>query len=123
MIAGLATALVFVIGGLLMHPRPRSDEIRTLGTVVESTRGWSGGERAWLYTIEFHDTAGNAWRFEPPLTSARRRELGSTVEVGYSPSAPQTTARKIDGLDGYVHWVVVGTGVAIAIGSLLTLLF
>ena len=77
------------------------------------------GKPAWLYTVEFHDAAGNPWRFQPNTVDRRRRVKGSQVEVAYLSSDPQATARKIDGVDGYVHWVVVGVGAAVVIGSLL----
>jgi hypothetical protein len=77
------------------------------------------GEAAWLCTVEFHDADGTLWRFQPPLSSARRRAVGTPVEVSYSPSDPQGTARKRDGLDGHLHWVLTAVGAAVVIGSLI----
>jgi hypothetical protein len=77
------------------------------------------GDPAWLCTVEFRDTSGHLWRFRPPLTSARQRAVGTPVRVAYSPSDPMATARKTDGLDGSLHWWLMGLGAALAAGSVL----
>lgn len=118
MIALLAVGAVFVAGGALIRPRPAADELRTLGSVVESWSGSSCGEPANLCTVEFCDLEGAIWRFRPPLSSARRRSVGTPVQVAYSPSDPAASARKTDGLDGYLHWVLMGIGAALALGSM-----
>ncbi|MGN6611012.1 MAG: hypothetical protein ACTHLJ_04505 [Angustibacter sp.] len=113
-----AVGVVFVIAGALIRPRRRPDEVHTTGTVVESGSGHALGDPAWVYTIEFEDAAGVVRRFEPPLTSARRRALGTPVAVAYSPSDPAGTARKTDGLDGVLHWVVMGVGAVLVVAGL-----
>ena len=122
MVSLLAVGVFFVIGGLLLRPVGRSGELRTRGEVAESWHGSAYGNRAWLYTVEFHDAAGISWRFRPNTIGGRRRVAGSPVEVAYLPSDPQATARKIDGVDGYVHWLLVVVGAAVAVGPLLGLL-
>lgn len=117
MIAALAVGTVFVVGGALIRPRGRRHELRAQGTVVESWDGAALGDPAAVCTVEFHDAHGTAWRFQPPLTSVRRRAVGSHVAVAYSPADPQATARKTDGLDGSLPWLVMGIGVVIAICS------
>ena len=114
----LAVGAMFVIGGLLIRPRSRPDEVQTTGTVVESGSGYALGDPAWVCTIEFADADGTARRFEPPLTSARRRAVGTPVAVAYSPSDPAGTARKADGLDGALHWVVTGVGAVLILAGL-----
>ena len=118
MIAFLAVGVLFIIGGALIRPRPRPDELRARGTVAESWFGYAFGEPAWLYTAEFRDAEGTVWRFQPPLSSGRQRAVGDPVEVAYSPADPQATARVTDGLGGYLHWVLMGVGAAAAVGSL-----
>ncbi|KQX65670.1 DUF3592 domain-containing protein [Angustibacter sp. Root456] len=119
MVPLVAVGALFVIGGALIRPRPRPDERRATGTVVESGSGYALGDPAWVCTIEFHDSAGAVRRFQPPLTSARRRAVGTPVAVAYSPSDPAGTARKTDGLDGSLHWVVMGVGAALVVAGLL----
>lgn len=114
----VAVGAIFVIGGALIRPRRRADEVHTHGTVVESGSGYALGNPAWVCTIEFEDAAGTRRRFTPPLTSARRRALGTAVEVAYSPSDPVATARKTDGLDGVLHWVVMGVGAVLVVAGL-----
>ncbi|MGN6301534.1 MAG: hypothetical protein ACTHN8_10645 [Angustibacter sp.] len=118
MLPFLAVGAVFMIGGALIRPRPRPDERQTRGTVVESGSGSALGDPAWVCTIEFLDADGTARRFRPPLTSARRRPVGTPVAVAYSPSDPAGTARKTDGLDGVLHWVVMGVGVVLVVAGL-----
>ncbi|MGN6245799.1 MAG: hypothetical protein ACTHQ3_19285 [Motilibacteraceae bacterium] len=117
-IALLAVGAVFFAGGALIRPRPAPDELRTQGVVAESWSGFSCGEPANLCTVEFCDLDGAVWRFRPPLSSARRRAVGTRVQVSYSPSDPAATARKTDGLDGYLHWVLMGIGAALAVCAL-----
>jgi hypothetical protein len=115
----LVVGAFFVIGGALVRPRPRPDEVRTRGTVVESGSGHALGDAAWVCTVEFQDADGAVRRFRPPLTSARRRPVGALVAVAYSPSDPAGTARKADGLDGSLHWVVMGIGAVLVVAGLL----
>ncbi|MGN6331292.1 MAG: hypothetical protein ACTHOD_06515 [Motilibacteraceae bacterium] len=110
MIPFLAVGAVFVVAGVLIRPRPRPDEVRVRGWIAESWRGCSLGDPANLCTVAFRDGQGTVWRFRPPLSSMRRRVVGAPVEVAYSPSDPQGTARKTDGLDGRLHWVVLAVG-------------
>lgn len=117
MIAALAVGAVFVVGGALIRPRRRADELQARGTVVESWDGAALGDPANVCTVEFHDADGTAWRFQPPLTSVRRRAVGSHVAVAYSPADPQATARKADGLDAYLPWLVMGIGAVLAVCS------
>jgi hypothetical protein len=122
MLSLLAIGMFFVIGGLLLRPRGGSAELRARGEVVESWHGSAFGKKAWLYTVELKDVAGTSWRFRPNLVGGRQRVKDSPVELAYLASDPQATARKIDGLDGYVHWLVGGVGVAVLLGALLGLL-
>ena len=117
MIASLSVAAVFFVGGLLIRPRPARDELRTQGMVAESWSGSVCGEPANLCTVEFHDAAGAVRRFRPPLSSARRRAVGTPVQVAYSPSDPEGTARKTDGFDGNLHRVLMGVGGLLAVAS------
>ena len=119
MMPALLVGLLFLVGGALVRPRPSPDETCTWGRVVESWTGPAFGEPAWLCTVEFSAADGSLWRFQPPLSSARRRVVGTPVLVAYSPAYPPGTARKVDGLDGAVHWVLVGTGAAVMAGALL----
>lgn len=119
MIASLVVGAFFVIGGALLLPRTRPDELRTTGTVAQSWAGTALGDPAWLYAVEFRDADGAFWRFQPPLTSARRRAVGTRVQVAYSPVDPAATARKTDGLDGQLPWLVMGVGVALIVGAVL----
>lgn len=114
----LAVGAFFVLGGALIRPRRRPDEVRTTGTVAESGSGYALGNPAWVCTIEFEDADGAVRRFQPPLTSARRRAVGAPVAVAYSPSDPNGTARKTDGLDGVLHWVVMGIGAVLILAGL-----
>ncbi|HEU4676869.1 MAG TPA: hypothetical protein VFS29_12815 [Motilibacteraceae bacterium] len=118
MIPFLAVGALFVLAGVLIRPRRRPDEVQVRGWIAESWRGHSLGDPANLCTVAFRDAEGTVWRFRPPLSSMRRRVVGAPVEVAYSPSDPQGTARKTDGLDGRLHWVVMGVGVLAAAFSL-----
>ena len=63
MIAALCVGAFFVTAGLLVRPRSRHDEVRTTGTASRSWFGWSGGQKTWLYTLAFRDSAGTVWRW------------------------------------------------------------
>lgn len=115
----LAVGTIFVIGGALVRPRRRPDEVRAHGIVVESGPGHALGDPAWVCLVEFRDAAGAVHRFRPPLTTARRRAVGSVVAVAYSASDPAGTARKADGLDGSLHRVLIGVGAVLVVGGLL----
>lgn len=119
MIASLVVGAFFVVGGVLLRPRTRSGDLRTTGTVAQSWAGTALGDPAWLYTVEFRDAEGVLWRFRPPLTSLRQRSIGAQVQVAYSPDDPAATARKTDGLDGQLPWLVMGVGMALIAGAVL----
>lgn len=114
MIAALCVGAFFVAAGLLVRPRPCHDEVHTTGTVSRSWHGWSGGQKAWRYTVEFRDTAGTVWTFEPPLSRGREQQVGTPIPLAYRPGAPDSTARRTDGLDAHFHWVLIGAGVVAA---------
>ncbi len=114
MIAALCVGAFFVAAGLLVRPRRRHDEVHTIGTVSRSWSGWSGGQKTWRYTVEFRDTAGTVWTFEPSLSRGREQQVGTLVSLAYRPDAPDRTARRTDGLDAHFHWVLIGAGVVAA---------
>jgi len=115
MTALLAVGALFMVGGVLIRPRARAVEVRTWGAVAQSWSGSALGDPAWLCTVEFRDTSGHLCRFQPPLTSARQRRVGTPVRVAYSPTNPEATARKTDGLDGSLHWWLIGLGAALVL--------
>ena len=114
MIAALCVGAFFCAAGLLVRPRRRHDEVHTIGTVSRSWFGWSCGQKTWLYTVEFRDTAGTVWTFKPPLSRGREQQVGTPVSLAYRPDAPDRTARRTDGLDAHFHWVLIGAGVVAA---------
>jgi hypothetical protein len=114
----LVVGAFFVLAGVLIRPRPRPDEVQVHGWIAESWRGHSLGGPANLCTVAFRDGEGTVRRFRPPLSSMRPQVVGAPVEVAYSPSDPQGTARRTDGLDGRLHWVVMAVGVLTAACSL-----
>lgn len=114
MTAALCVGAFFVAVGLLVRPRRLHDEVHTTGAVSRSWLGWSGGQKTWRYTVEFRDTAGNVWTFEPPLSRGREQHVGTQVPLAYRLDAPEHTARRTDGLDAYIHWIFIGAGVVAA---------
>ncbi|MGN6576777.1 MAG: hypothetical protein ACTHKG_13940, partial [Nocardioides sp.] len=89
------------------------------GTVARVWYGHSLGSPAWRYTITFADDTGAMWTFEPSLNRGRRQQVGTRVPVAYLTSDPAGTARRTDGLDGYLGWVLVATGATTAVAATL----
>lgn len=116
MLGGVAVGLLLIIGGILLRPHPSPDEIRTVGKIVNFWDGYALGEPATSYAVEFHDNTGQSRQFQPRMTGALgRSSVGAEVMVAYSPSQPQSTARRVDGIDGHLHKILVGVGTVAAV--------
>ncbi len=108
---GLVVGLMFIGTAVLMSPRARPGEVCCHGTVVEVSHGYAYGEPAWRSRVEFRDTSGRPWLFEPDLSGPARPVVGQQVALSYLPADPRGTVRRTDGPIRWYPWLAAGLGV------------
>ena len=118
MIVYLLVGALLASCGVLLRPKVDPTARRTTGTVVDACSTYAFGEPAWRYTVRFTDTSGAERLFQPGTAGPRRPRPGARVVVSYVPSDPVGTARRVDGINAHIHWVILAVGLAIAGASL-----
>lgn len=113
--SGLGSTLVgvlfavgmFAMSGLL-KPDLYDSEKRTTGTIVDVRTSIEKGREHYSAVYSF-DADGRAYRFTSPSNSSIRPTVGKKVEIAYSATNPNN-ARRTDGMEGAVYWIVFGMG-------------
>lgn len=109
--------IVFTVVGIFMKPTDYPDATQIQGHVsnVTSSRD-SDGDHAYR-SVYSYDVDGKTYTLRSPSTSSSRATIGSPVNIVYSAAEPRN-AYRADGMDGWMHKVMLGSGILLLVWGL-----
>lgn len=106
----LIGGIIFTTVGVFMSPSEYADAVHVQGKVSEVfSKTDSDGDRMYG-SVYSYNVDGKTYTFRSSSTSSSRATIGSPVEIVYSASEPRN-AYRADGMDGWMHYIMLGCGV------------
>lgn len=113
-------AVVFTSVGVYMSPDKYPDAVRVQGQISEIARV-RDSDRKYAYSpLYSYVVQGETYTLPSSITTSKRPDLGSPVDIVYSAAEPSNAYRE-DGMEGWFSWIFLGSGVFLALWAVVSL--